>query len=329
MELRVTSPDPFGVLTSTKWVLDRSLFISFNEAVLGTVAEKVRERVHRGFDTVEAGFGTAGTFADDVQLIFLEDVVNFCFWPDPGSPRWLVEWPLGNKPRHGWYALKSCFQRAIHEKIPILDASYLSSFSKEDAAYVFRGMDGIFIPLLERRVEFLREASWILLDRYGGTFVTALEDVGYDVVELVREIVAHFFSFHDTAVLEGVPVYFFKRAQICAHDLSYLSQKYSKVSLHNLEQLTAFADYRLPQILRMLGVVSYSPELAEKVDRKVLISAGSREEVEIRSAAIWGVELIRQRLLEFTASQVDNALWLLSQELPDSYPYHLTRTTAY
>lgn len=59
-----------------------------------------------------------------------------------------------------------------------------------------------------------------------------------------------------------------------------------------------FADYRVPQILRHLGVLKYSKELGAKVDGKEMMQAGGLEEVEIRSGTIHAVEVMRKKIEE-------------------------------
>jgi len=104
--------------------------------------------------------------------------------------------------------------------------------------------------------------------------------------------------------------------------------------LDNLDKLTAFADYKLPQMLRSFGIIKYSESLANKVDSYVLIEKDSEEEVEIRSATIWAVEFIRQGLRKkynfITSSHIDSMLWNKSQtRTREEKPYHRTLTTAY
>ena len=45
-------------------------------------------------------------------------------------------------------------------------------------------------------------------------------------------------------------------------------------------------DYRVPVVLRELGVLHYAPSLAAAVDSKQEIAPGSQEEVEIRAATV-------------------------------------------
>jgi len=58
--------------------------------------------------------------------------------------------------------------------------------------------------------------------------------------------------------------------------------------------VTAFADYKLPQVLQHVGILQYSPSLEHKVDNGIFLEAGSPEELEIRENTIWAVELIKR-----------------------------------
>jgi hypothetical protein len=105
-------------------------------------------------------------------------------------------------------------------------------------------------------------------------------------------------------------------------------------SFSDMEELTAFADYKLPQVLRHVGALEYSPGLAERVDRMVYLKAGSEDEVEIRANTIWAVELICREMKrlgkDVTASEIDWLLWNLGQD--DQFrakPYHRTLTIFY
>jgi hypothetical protein len=66
----------------------------------------------------------------------------------------------------------------------------------------------------------------------------------------------------------------------------------------DIDEITMFADYRVPQTLYHFRCLQYSPELLELLDRDEMLPNGSPLEVEIRGNAIWAVELIRKRILE-------------------------------
>ncbi|RJO61414.1 hypothetical protein C4544_02760 [candidate division WS5 bacterium] len=329
MEIGITS-DPLNILTSTKKVVDNSRYVKINYDKIPILAQSINKRLKQGLESPSDNFGTTGGYENDVQLIFVEDVVNFCFWEEKGKEKWFVEWN-GQQIRGGWYALKACFDRALKEGTPILNSNYLKNFGLAEAESFFRSSNGISIPMIMERIENLREAGDVLVKKYDGKFINLLEEASFDAIEVVQCLIKDFSSFRDIAEIDGEKIYFLKRAQILAFDLSYLDQSNPKRKIKNIDKLTAFADYKIPQMLRMSGVLEYSKELRKEVDDYSLILAGSRKEVEIRSAGIWGIELIRRELdNRYTAGEIDNALWLISQKESDNTkPYHRTYSIFY
>jgi hypothetical protein len=161
--------------------------------------------------------------------------------------------------------------------------------------------------------------------------IESAENSAVKLVEILSEKIP---SFRDWAEYNGKTVYFFKRAQILAADLYGAFSGKSWGSFHDMEKLTAFADYKLPQVLRHLGILNYSGHLADKIDKKILLAPGCTEEVEIRAHTIWVVEQIRQDLARHGKSlysyEIDWLLWNLGQK--DAFrekPYHLTLGTCY
>jgi hypothetical protein len=129
-------------------------------------------------------------------------------------------------------------------------------------------------------------------------------------------------------------VYFWKRAQIFVSDLHSAFQGSRWGAFDDIARLTAFADYKLPQVLRELGVISYHPGLARRIDGLVYLDAGSEEEIEIRAMTIHAVEELKKAFARtgkaVSAAAVDNWLWQLGQS--DAFrhrPYHRCRTIFY
>jgi hypothetical protein len=91
-------------------------------------------------------------------------------------------------------------------------------------------------------------------------------------------------------------------------------------------ELTAFADYQIPNVLRALGLLAYSEELARKIDARELIEADSPGERALRGASILAVERLAQEHGVHVAD-VDFWLWLRRKE--PKTPFHLTVTTLY
>ena len=151
---------------------------------------------------------------------------------------------------------------------------------------------------------------------------------------LARLVGSQLESFRDTAEYKGQAAFFYKRAQIFSADLYGTFKGKDRGALRDMDQLTAFADYKLPQVLRHLGILYYERDLALKVDEEVLLNAGGPEEVEIRANTIWAVEGIRRELAlngqDLKAYEIDGILWNMGQQ--DRYrsrPYHKVKTIFY
>lgn len=92
-------------------------------------------------------------------------------------------------------------------------------------------------------------------------------------------------------------------------------------TLTNIEHLTAFADYRVPQTLCALGYLKYSPKLSAILSNPLhILPPGSRLECEVRAATLLCVRELRERIFEKLGfvvpdALVDFALWELAQRL--------------
>jgi hypothetical protein len=269
--------------------------------------------------------------AESVRWIFTLDVLNHCFWPDPGEPVWTVIY--NGEPYSGYWGLAASLKRAQEQGFPVTDPHFLSTISPGDLAEVFSGRGRM--PMFEERLKNLREAGSIILSELGGDLMSLFDAAsGLSATGLVSKTVCLFPSFRDEALYGNERVYFWKRAQIFAFDVftAFGGDKWGK--FNEIERLTAFADYKLPQVLRELGIISYSRGLATGIDAMQPLQRGSEEEVEIRAMTIWAVEELRNGFLEhghkLTDTMVDNWLWRLGQlDAFRIHPYHRCRTIFY
>jgi hypothetical protein len=257
------------------------------------------------------------------------DAMNFCFWAEKDQPRWQVVYE--GETLNGYLAEAASLKRAVEEGVPLWDADYLCNMSEADLTNIFRGEQTI--PLFEQRLRNVREVGQVLHDHYDGQCTHVIEEADGSAPKLALLIAEHFSSFRDVEFYRGQPVRFYKRAQICVADLHSTFSGKSWGAFPDIDQLTAFADYKLPQVLRHFGILSYAPELARRIDYLELIEAGSEEEIEIRAATVWACELLRRRMIQhdhpMTAAAIDLRLWLLGQNASDMKPYHRTRTQFY
>jgi hypothetical protein len=318
--------DRLGVLSSTRYVVDHAQHVRLD---MDRLADVRRDVAATGIAVPpwNRDLHWEGAPEQTAMYILVLDSLNFCFW---GEPRWTITYR--EQQLDGYWALAASLSRAIEEGQPILDAAYLATMPDHDLAHILRGTAAI--PLYPQRLVNLHELGEVLVSRYGGACARLIESAGGDAVELVRLVTRELSSFNDVAFYKGHRVRLYKRAQILAGDLAGSLNHAGLGGLRNLEQLTCFADYKLPQILRHFGVLAYDAALGGRVDAREPLAAGSEEEVEIRAHTVWAVELMRQNLAEqglsYAAYELDWWLWESSQHLAGkARPYHRTRTIYY
>ncbi|HZC06439.1 MAG TPA: queuosine salvage family protein [Ktedonobacterales bacterium] len=325
--------DRLGALTATARVMRAARLVSLDLAAIATLAERWATAPWPAASATLEALHVPGAPERAPNWTLLLDALNFCFWGEPGKPRWRVTWHGAS--HDGYDALAAALSRAVEVGLPVWDAEWLANLEAETLERILRPDAGCpMIPLFAERLTNAREVGRVLRGRYEGQFANVVEDAEYDAVTLALTLEREFSSFADVAEWEGQPVPFLKRAQICVADLRAITGGVGASDIHGIERLTAFADYKLPQLLRRFGAITYAPELAAQVDSYTLIPAGSPAEVEIRSATLWAVELLRRELarrgVSRTASEIDYRLWSESQtRAPDERPYHRTRTIYY
>lgn len=315
------------ILDSIKPVIKKSTHVRINEGKLKEICLRFNsDKVDYWMNESPYDYSQLDD-SNKLNFIFIFNSINFCYW---GNPKWTIEYK--GKQYDGAWGMIAALGRALDNKIPILDAKFLSVLIKEDLSEILKG--NITIPLFNDRLQILRENGKILAEKYNGQFSSVLEKSGNDASKLLEILTTDFSSFDDSAQYGGQKVIFHKRAQLAISDI-YRTFKGKKFGdLKNIDQLTAFADYKIPQSLRKLGILEYDSDLSAKIDNKIQISEGSEEEIEIRANTIWAIELMKKELktknLNITSMDIDSYLWLLGQnKSPNDKPYHLTETIFY
>ncbi|MCI0475647.1 MAG: queuosine salvage family protein [Anaerolineales bacterium] len=348
-------PDPLNILATTAFVVQHARAVKIDSDAIARAADALAQtRVAPPAWNFEYHFfdGTERT----VNYLFLLDALNFCFW---GKPKWGIEYKQSviasraapkqspsdseiasaRKPRlamtkrlDGYWALAASLKRALEKNPRFADADSLARLAPRDLARVLRG--NTTIPLFTERWRNARELGAILCEHWGGSAATFVADARRDAPRLAQMIADNFASFNDIAVYENREVRFFKRAQILVADLWGAFGGKAWGAFDNLDALTAFADYKLPQILRAWEILKYAPALARKIDAQIELEANSPVEIEIRAATLWAVEFLRDALArrdrKLWSIQVDWILWEASQaRFVGMKPYQRVRTIYY
>lgn len=316
------------VLKTTKFVTENADHVEIDLGGLENLVKKITEKELNVSEMQLVKY--EWELNDLIQLITLTNVVCFCFWAEKDQVKWIVN--IEGEVLDGAIAQFRAFEYALKHDRKLLDATYLSKMSRNNLAKILDG--NVEIPMFDERLKLIRSYGKDLLEHFGGDFFKYYDSCDGDGFKLLEVLIENFESFDDTSMYKGKEIGFYKRAQLNSKMLSDAREMIGESPLTNIDKLTGFADYKVPQILRKVGVLKYSRSLAKKIDYYELIPAGSDEEVEIRAVCIQAQEIIKKKLKpnfpNITSAHIDTMLWTMSQQkLPDDKPYHRTYTTAY
>ena len=260
------------------------------------------------------------------NLVLLVDALNFCFW---SSNPLRFEWR--GKTYERYEAMFVSLMLAARYEPRWSDADYWVSIPSAELRETLTGKGELL--LLDERERIVRETGRVLIERFDGQFMHAIESVSGRAWPLAVLLMTEFDSFRDVATYHGQIVYIMKRAQICPLDIAICWQAHGHPGLSGLEELTAFADYRVPQALRHLGILRLELSLAEAIDREEEIEVGSDAEIEIRAATIRAVDKMKNALgatgKRVAAWEIDWYLWALGRGGAVQVKHHRTRTFYY
>lgn len=212
---------------------------------------------------------------------------------------------------------------------PILDPKYYSQITQSDAENIFRGDDEVNIPLIHDRLKVLHEAGKVLLSKYQGTFVECIKSCEGSAAKLLKLIVNEFESYHDEAVYLGQRVSIYKRAQILIGDIWSCFKGCGLGKFHDIDYITMFADYRIPQVFLYFKAFRYSDSLLKKLQSDEPLENGSREEVEIRGCSIEVVKRIHAEVQKMIReSELDLKTMLVNAVLIDQFLWDYRRNNA-
>ena len=264
----------------------------------------------------------------------------------------------------------------LHSKIQ----PHLPSSSQEDGVLI-----EYELPNIEVRCKLLNELGNGLIEKHNGSALRMISKA-YNSADLLAGIILETFpGFRDCVLWDNATsssescdwelskahpsvVHFYKRAQIAVSDIWAALGKKNKnnsssadtpaslqiCQFNDMQKVTTFPDYRVPQILRHVGCLEYCSELSKLVDEQVEIPKSSIDEVSIRAGTVVAVEEIVKKVKEIILSSetdekrsqnelqvladdvsavtIDWYLWQQGERLDRMGilgPHHRTRTTFY
>ncbi|MCB9855049.1 MAG: hypothetical protein H6818_05120 [Phycisphaerales bacterium] len=313
------------VLDTTRNVMERARHVSIDDKAIGRWARETPTKDWMSSDRTLLR-ELPGDKSQIANLVLLISALNFCFWSDrPIEIQWRGE------TYRGFVAMLASLILAAKHDLRWADPEYWCGVPEAELRQILSG--GGDLLLLDDRVRIVRETGMALIERFDGRFTNAIDSVNYRAWPLAVLLMTNFEGFRDVSSYRNTAVYFLKRAQICALDLHCAWSARDFGRLESLDELSAFADYRIPQALRHLGLISLTDVLAARIDAREEIARDSEEEIELRAASIQAVDRMSKELGRANRPaqpwQVDCWLWEISHADDVRVEHHRTRTTYY
>jgi hypothetical protein len=313
------------ILQSFAPILEKPNFVTIQVEKL---KEMAMELLEAEVPTWDNDLHLLATPEETAQYYFFLDSINFCFWGLKGQARW--EYKINNEWVGGYYAYCRAIKDAFLQDQRFFDADYLKDISKEGFESIFSNGRNNLLLINERR-KIIQENFQILRNSFGGQAMNLLFQAEGDADKIVSTLLEKFPTFNDSVAWKGKKVLFLKRAQIFTSDLSFSGLP--ELAIKNLNHLTIFSDYKIPQIFEFSGVLKYNSELEADIIGGKLIPANSQKEVELRASSIIVAEQIKKELeklgRKITINELDLILWVKAKETTFTKPHHKTLTTFY
>lgn len=180
----------------------------------------------------------------------------------------------------------------------------------------------------------------VLLEKFDGSFENVVKKANRSAVTLLKLILENFQCFRDEATYQDKKVGIYKRAQILVGDIWACLKNKGLGYFNDIDEISAFADYRVPQTLLWYGILEYHESLLKKLKQNFVFANGSEEEVEIRGCTLHAVELLNtyasKKLAkgEINSILIDHFLWDFRRKnakeiLEKEIPFHKTFSIFY
>ncbi|MFT4979230.1 MAG: hypothetical protein ACI8S6_005140 [Myxococcota bacterium] len=324
-----------ALLSACQAVLERAEHVKLVDDRLTKMAQTAPPHLLAVPDWRREAGSFAGHADDTITWLMIHNAINFCYWPDPEQPRWYtqVDGELIGQDDEA-FGVMAALGSAIRSGVPMGDFRWLQQIEADELAALLAPAPGAGkLPMMRERLAALQELGGA--KRLYSSPPSIFEAARGSAARFVQLLIDASPSFEDTQVYENISLPFRKRAWLCAAMIFGRFQDDPIRAFHDPEVIPVFADYRLPQLLRGAGALVLSDDLARRIDAEEQIAADSREEIELRAAAVVAAERLREELgvihgVPPMRLQVDHFLWRTAVQVDAQLPpFHRTRTTRY
>ena len=306
------------IIKSCKYVVKNSKSVKINEAKLDEFIETIKNiktnhwLSYSPYDLLDLSTEKI------INFLLVYESIDFSFW---GDPKWTIDTDDGKE--YGSIALLYTILKYVKEK----NTTDFSNITKDEFREILKG--NVEIPLFEERYNIIKNVSKIVNEEMDGNFYEFIKDITIDT-ELFEVIVNYFQNFKDERIYKDEKIYFYKLAQLLTSDILHIRELKENIRM-DYSHLIGCADYKIPQVMRGLGILEYNDKLANIIDNKKEIKINSEYEVEIRANMLVVIDLIKEKLKNKVCSiDINDYIWSQGRNKNiELKPYHLTRNTNY
>lgn len=306
------------IIKSCKYVANNSKLVKINETNLDKFIGKIK-KVETEHWLAFSPYNLLDLPTETIiNFLLVYEAIDFSFW---GNPKWTINTENGKE--DGSIALLYTILKYVKER----NTTDFSNITKDEFEELLKG--NIEIPLFEERYNIIRNVSKIVNEKMNGNFYTFIKDVTLDT-ELFIIIVKYFPNFNDERIYNNKKIYFYKLAQLLTSDILHIRERKENIKV-DYSHLVGCADYKIPQVMRGLGILEYNDKLSNIIDNKKEIEVNSEYEIEIRANMLVAIDLIKEKLEnKVCAIDINDYIWSQGRNKNiELKPYHLTRNTNY
>ena len=306
------------IITSCKYISENSRTVKINEKKIDEFINQIKEIKPKHwlsfspYNLLELPVDTI------INFLVVYEAIDFSFW---GNPKWTIDTSDGKE--DGSIALLYVILKYVREK----NTTDFSNITRDEFRKILGG--NVEIPLFEERYNIIKNVSKVVNENMNGNFYKFIKDITIDR-ELFNIIIKYFPNFKDERKYKEKTVYFYKLAQLLTSDILHIREIKENIKV-NYSNLVGCADYKIPQVMRGLGILEYGEELSELIDNKKQIEENSEYEVEIRANMLIVIDKIKEKLNNNVCPiDINDYIWGQGKNKNiELKPYHLTRSINY
>lgn len=236
------------VLENAQFIFDNAIDVALNSGKTKEAAEMIwramRKKDYSTHTWSEHELHPKAKDERTVDFIFTMDLLNFSFWSDEPDEEKRFAVDYRGKRWTGCWSLVAALQKALDEGIPITNAGYWvdeETCTDDVLRNVFRSATDEEMPLLQERIQCLREAGRVLCKDFDGHFANCIYSAHYSAASLINLLAENFPCFRDETTFQGRRVRLYKRAQILVADLWACFNSESYGAFEDIDKITMFA----------------------------------------------------------------------------------------